>query len=534
MARLARAAASVPWCRWAVRRGALPWAQAFSSAATRHTIFALSSAQGRAAIAIVRLSGPGVDSALQRLLPAGAVLPPPRTAALASLLGLGGGLLDRALVLRFPGPRSFTGEDCAELHVHGGPAVVRAVLDALQALGLRPAEAGEFSRRAFDAGKLDLTQVEGLADLLAAETESQRRQALLHTTGAARRQHEEWRHSLLTCLARLEAMIDFGEDEGIADDVAAGVLPQVQALRGQLERHLASAVGGELVRSGVRIAIVGPPNAGKSSLLNLLAGHDAAIVSPVAGTTRDLVQVQLELGGNKVILIDSAGLRQTDCPIEAEGVRRTVAAAQQAHVVVHVADAAAGFGASAGQAQADEQPADSAALPLAPHALQLWVLNKTDLLQPCAAQAAASQQLWPAAAQAAAQQAACDAAAAPASGSGGQLSAAHESQQPLLISCRTGQGIEQLLGALQQHVAGLVAQGGDGGMERALPTRARHMHHLSEAVAALQRYEAAASSQLEVACEELRGAARALGRVTGAVDTEEVLGRIFEEFCIGK
>ncbi|KAI7844301.1 hypothetical protein COHA_002099 [Chlorella ohadii] len=475
-------------------------------------------AQGRAAIAVVRISGPGADSALQQLLPASAALPPPRTAALASLVAPSGGLLDRALVLRFPGPRSFTGEDCAELHVHGGPAVVRALLDALQALGLRPAEAGEFSRRAFDAGKLDLTQVEGLADLLAAETESQRRQALLHTTGAARRQHEEWRHSLLTCLARLEAMIDFGEDEGIADDVAAGVVPLVAALRRQLERHLASAVSGELV-----------------SLLNLLAGHDAAIVSPVAGTTRDLVQVQLELGGHKVILIDSAGLRQTNCPVEAEGVRRTLAAAQQAHVVVHVADAAASCGASAGQAQADEQPVDSAALPLAPDALQLWVLNKADLLEPAVATAAASQLLWPAAAQLAAQQAAPEAAAAAASNGGDQQPAAsQQSQQPVLISCRTGQGIEQLLAALQQHVAALVAQGGGDGVERALPTRARHRHHLSEAVAALQRYEAAAGSQLEVACEELRCAARALGRVTGAVDTEEVLGAIFEEFCIGK
>lgn len=270
-----------------------------------------------------------------------------------------------------------------------------------------------------------------------------------------------------------------------------------------------------------------------------------------------------------------------------------MAAAQQAHVVVHVADAAAGFGASAGQAQADEQPADSAALPLAPHALQLWVLNKADLLEPDAAEAAAAQLMWPAAARAAAQQAACEAAdggdqqpAATAGVSDQQptAAAAEVDRQPIVISCRTGQGIEQLLGALQQHVAVLVAQGGDDGMERALPTRARHRwaqstvgrtgsdwqgrawwlasglekasvtslhiaprarcplphpcapcrHHLSEAVAALQRYEASAGSQLEVACEELRAAARALGRVTGAVDTEEVLGRIFEEFCIGK
>ncbi|KAL4433646.1 hypothetical protein ABPG75_000087 [Micractinium tetrahymenae] len=539
----------------------------------RDTIFALSSGAGRSAVAVVRISGPGADAALRRLMLANAALPPPRAAALTSLQAPDGtGMLDRALVLRFPGPRSFTGEDCAELHLHGSPAVVRAVLGALGMLRLRPAEPGEFSRRAFDAGKLDLTQVEGLADLLAAETESQRRQALLHSTGAVRRQHEHWRQTLLTCLARLEAVIDFGEDEEIADDVAAGVLPLVQALQQEVEGHLAAAAGGELVRSGVRVVIVGPPNAGKSSLLNLLAGHEAAIVSPFAGTTRDPVTVQLELGGVKVMLTDSAGLRRTQCPIEAEGVRRAVAAAQQAHLVLHVSDAAA----SSAEEAPDEGAGESMPeLPLSPHAVHMRVVNKADLLgsrrtaagpaagaAAAAAAAAASSgggSLVPAGVQAAcvdesregaAAGAACSTTAAAASApprmqQGAAPPAAPDSadrQQNFaapaaagmhLVSCQTGEGIEQLVAALKQQVLALVGQSGDAGFSGALVTRARHRHHLGEAVAAMRRYKAAAG-EIELACEELRAAARSLGRVVGAIDVEEVLSSLFEEFCIGK
>ncbi|PSC67489.1 tRNA modification GTPase isoform A [Micractinium conductrix] len=498
-------------------------------AGCRDTIFALSSAPGCSAVAVVRISGPASDAALAGLLPPTQPLPPPRTAALVSLLAPGGtALLDRALVLRFPAPRSFTGEDSAELHLHGSPAVVRAVLRTLGTLRLRPAEPGEFTRRAFDAGKLDLTQVEGLADLLAAETESQRRQALLHSTGAVRRQHEQWRQTLLTCLARLEAVIDFGEDDGIGDDVAAGVAPLVRALRREVEGHLAAAASGELIRSGVRIAIVGPPNAGKSSLLNLLAGHEAAIVSPVPGTTRDLVQV---------ILSDSAGLRQTLCPIEAEGVRRAVAAAAQAQIVLHVADAA-------DEGAAGEEGAPE--LVLAEHAVHLRVLNKADLL-PGAEAAAASGQAGAASAPAAVAAAVAAGDGGAAAGGSGTATGAPPARRrdeepsgfarpmPLLISCKSGQGVDTLLAALRRQVLALVeAGGGDGGLAGALVTRTRHRYHLGEAVAAMARYEALSGRELELSCEELRAAARAVGRVVGAIDTEAVLDELFSTFCIGK
>ncbi|EFN51868.1 hypothetical protein CHLNCDRAFT_8246, partial [Chlorella variabilis] len=469
------------------------------------TIYALSSAPGRGALAVIRISGPASDMALKHLMMRDE-LPPARKATLTSLTAPNGELLDRGLVLRFQAPLSFTGgEDCAELHLHGSPAVVHAVQDALRELRLRPAEAGEFARRAFDAGKLDLTQaraqphhahlhahhsawldVEGLADLLAADTESQRRQALLHSTA-----HLTVAFPLPSVAARLEAVIDFGEDEGIAEDVAAGVLPLVCDLRQQLEGHLASAASGELVRTGVRIAIVGPPNAGKSSLLNLLAGQEAAIVSPAPGTTRDVVQVQLELGGVKVILIDSAGLRQTDCPIEAEGVRRAVAAAHQAHIVLHLADATSG--AAADGVDSRGQLAD-VALPLPAQIVQLWVMNKADLVPGCHEAAGATVPPAP----------------------------------HLLVSCKSGQGIDQLLALLQQHVRALVASGGDGGMAGALVTRARHKRTSvpPDILVALQH--------LEVQCEEVRAAARALGRVTGAIDTAMVLDSLFCEFCIGK
>jgi tRNA modification GTPase len=275
---------------------------ATGGAPSEDTIFALSSGAGRAAVAVIRLSGPAADAALARLLPPGAPLPAPRHAALRHLRHPATAApLDHALCLRFPAPASATGQDVVELHLHGGAAVVRGVAAALGSLpGLRPAEAGEFTRRAFLGGRLDLTQVEGLADLLAADTEAQRAQALAAAGGASRRAAAAWRAALLTGLARVEAVIDFGEDDGIADEVAAGAAPALRALRRQLEAHLAAGAGGELVRGGVRVAIVGAPNAGKSSLLNALAGREAAIVSAAPGTTRDVLEVALDLGGYKV------------------------------------------------------------------------------------------------------------------------------------------------------------------------------------------------------------------------------------------
>lgn len=289
------------------------------------TIFALASGAGRAAVAVLRLSGPAAGPALAALSGA---LPPPRMASLRRLRH-GGVVLDRALVLWFPGPASYTGEDSAELHLHGGPAVVAAVAEALVGLGLHPAEPGEFTRRAFLNGKLDLTAAEGIADLIAAETEAQRRQALRQAEGGLAARHGDWAARLTRLLARQEAFIEF-EEEDLPSDLDARVTADAQALREEMAALLAEAPRGERLREGVAVAILGAPNAGKSSLLNALAEREAAIVSARAGTTRDVVEVRLVLGGVPVTLADTAGLRETTDEIEAEGVRRALARAEAA------------------------------------------------------------------------------------------------------------------------------------------------------------------------------------------------------------
>ncbi|WP_207538970.1 tRNA uridine-5-carboxymethylaminomethyl(34) synthesis GTPase MnmE [Sabulicella rubraurantiaca] len=301
------------------------------------TVFALASGAGRAAVAVLRISGTRSAAMLEAL--AGR-LPSPRVATLRRLRH-GGEVLDRALVLWFPGPGSFTGEDSAELHLHGGPAVVAAVSDALADLGARPAEPGEFTRRAFLHGKLDLTAAEGIADLVHAETEAQRRQALRQAEGALAARETAWTARLLRLLARQEAFIEF-EDEDLPHDLDAQVWAEAEALRNELEASLAASARDERLREGLSIAILGAPNAGKSSLLNALAGHEAAIVSARAGTTRDVVEVRLVLGGVPVTLADTAGLREAADEIEAEGVRRALARAERAalRLLVFAADAA--------------------------------------------------------------------------------------------------------------------------------------------------------------------------------------------------
>jgi tRNA modification GTPase len=291
------------------------------------TVFALASGAGRAAVAVLRLSGPETPTILQAL--AGA-LPPPRCASLRTLRHAGAAL-DRALVLWFPAPASYTGEDAAELHLHGGPVVIAAVSDALVALGARPAEPGEFTRRAFLHGKLDLIEAEGIADLIAAETEAQRRQALRQAEGRLSARVAGWAHRLTALLARQEAFIEF-EEEDLPSDLDARVSADAASLRAEMESLLAEAPRAERLREGIAVAILGAPNAGKSSLLNALAGRDAAIVSARAGTTRDVVEVRLVLDGVPVTLADTAGLRETADEIEAEGVRRALARAEAAEL----------------------------------------------------------------------------------------------------------------------------------------------------------------------------------------------------------
>jgi len=319
----------------------------------RDTIAALASGRLPSAIAVIRISGPDAFAAATDLC---GRLPAPRRAGLRRVRRADGAVLDEALVLAFPGPDSATGEDVAELHVHGSPAVVAAVLEALAAAGARPAEPGEFTRRAFDNGRIDLTQAEGLADLLAATTEAQRAQAAAQAEGALRRAADGWREALVSALAGVEAGLDFA-DEGDVADFAPDFAP-LATVQAALGHALAGFAAGDRVREGLTVAIIGPPNAGKSSLLNALAGRDAAIVAATPGTTRDMIEVTVELGGLPVTLVDTAGLRETADPVEAEGVARAHARAAAADIVLAV---------SSPDARADPPPG------------AICVANKSDL-----------------------------------------------------------------------------------------------------------------------------------------------------------
>jgi tRNA modification GTPase len=392
-----------------------------------------------------------------------------------------GDALDDGLILWFPAPASFTGEDVLELQVHGGRAVVAALLDALSAIaGLRPAEPGEFTRRAFLHGRLDLTAVEGLADLIDAETRAQARQALRQLDGALGRLYDGWRQTLLGGLARLEAEIDFAPEEEVPDQLLEVVRPDVRHLSAEIAAHLADDYRGERLRAGLTIAVVGPPNAGKSSLVNRLAQRDVAIVTATPGTTRDVLEVHLDLAGYPVTLLDTAGLREATDLIEAEGVRRARARAGQADLRLIMFD---------GATWPDLEPA---ALDLVDEAAVI-VVNKSDLT------------VLPA-----------------------DLSVAGRTALPL--SCRTGQGMLTLMEILLERARNVLATGNEP-----LLTRARHRAALQEAVEALARFSSAPEqTELALLAEDLRLATRALGRITGQVAVEDVLDRIFAEFCIGK
>jgi tRNA modification GTPase len=433
------------------------------------TILALSSGAGRAGVAVIRISGPAAGEALRTL--AGA-LPPPRRASLRKLKdSRSGTLLDRGLVIWMPGPNSFTGEDMAELHIHGGRAVIGGVMEALLAVpGMRLAEAGEFARRGFENGKLDLTEVEGLADLINAETEAQRGQALAQAQGSARRLYETLREELVKAQALTEAGLDFADEADVAADAAVQADAIVAKLIAAISEQLTDRRG-ERLRDGYRVVIAGPPNAGKSSVLNALARRDVAIVSEEAGTTRDVIEVHLDLAGLPVIVTDTAGLREAGGAVESEGIRRALAKAASADLVLWLVDA------TAPQWNPPRSLLDARA-ELVP------VLNKIDL-------------------------------------AGGR-------SDVLAISARTGEGVSRLVEHLSERAREGLPEG-----EPAVVTRARHRAELEGAVAALERYRCETGGP-ELKAEELRIAARHLGRLTGRIDVEEVLGAIFSEFCIGK
>ena len=441
------------------------------------TIFALSSGHGRAGVAVLRISGPAAGAALDRMA---APRPKPRFAAFRKIRHPATGeVLDEALVLWFPAPKSETGEDMAEFQVHGGRAVIQGVLAALGSIdGCRLAEPGEFTRRALENGKLDLTGVEGLADLVEAETVAQRRQALRQAGGALFRLYEGWRQRLIGAMAQLEAAIDFSDEP----DVAAGTLKkartEVEGLTKDIARHLDDGHRGELLREGFHVVLAGPPNAGKSSLLNALARRDVAIVSEEAGTTRDVIEVRLELDGLPVVVSDTAGLREATGKVEQEGIRRTLGRAREADLILWLIDITAPPGEVPPEigAKADRT---------------LVIANKMDLL--------ATGVLHP----------------LPAGAIG--------------ISVLTGDGVDTLTRRLAAFVGARI-----GESEAPALTQARHRQQLERCMAPLTSFLGSPIGEVELRAEDLRRAAHALGRLTGAVDVEDVLDQVFSRFCIGK
>jgi tRNA modification GTPase len=451
----------------------------------RPTIFALSSGRPPAAIAIVRMCGPQTRTALETLI---GRVPEPRRATLARVRDPAtGDVIDEALALWFPGPHSETGEDMAELQLHGGHAVVAGVLGALGAIdGCRVAEPGEFTRRAFDNGRLDLTQIEGLADLIAAETAAQRRQAFRQLKGLIGDQVEGWRSDIIAALALVEASIDFSDEADVPENLMSPAGFAAQQLRSKIAAVLADGGRGERLRDGLVVAIAGPPNAGKSTLLNRLARREAAIVSPYPGTTRDVIEVHLDIGGYPMTLIDTAGIRDSADPVEQEGVRRAQNRAAEADLILWVTDASA-IGIDIGEI--DEKLLKST----------YWtVANKADLLVD-------------------------------------KLGISYESSSTsstkhFVISAAAGTGIENLMGALAAFARDYFAAA-----ESALVTRARHRKALEDTVAAIDRALAQCGAGTEeLAAEDLRAAATTLGRLSGRVDVEDILDVIFRDFCIGK
>jgi tRNA modification GTPase len=447
------------------------------------TIFALSSGLPPSAIAMVRVSGSQAGPALTSL--AGKISPP-RVASRVLLRDAGGQPIDDAVVLWFPGPASATGEDVAEFHVHGGRAVLAALFAALSALPeMRPAEPGEFTRRAFENGKLDLTEAEGLDDLIHADTDRQRRQALRHLKGLLGDKARDWRTQIIEASALIEAGIDFSDEGDVPAELIAPALAKIKTLLGEIQHVLAAQGRSERLRDGLVVAIAGPPNVGKSTLMNQLARREVAIVSPHAGTTRDIIEVQLDLDGYPVTVIDTAGIRETDDPVEQEGVRRARARAAEADLVLWLGDV---------QPYGNSHEGDA----------PIWLIrNKIDL---DGAQSGAVGQ-WPTDAKSGRRSGVAD----------------------FAISANRGDGISELIAALVGFAQNYFGRG-EGG----LISRERQRQLLQQTAASLQGSISIVGEGDELVAENLRIAAQSLGRLLGRVDVEEVLDVIFREFCVGK
>lgn len=438
------------------------------------TIYALSSGAGRAGVAVVRVSGPRAGDVLEEL--SGEALPVPRILRLCRLrMPNTEEIIDEGLSVWFPAPRSFTGEDIVEFHIHGGLAVVASVLRAIgECGGTRLAEPGEFTKRSFLNDKMDLTVAEGLADLIDAETEAQRRQARRQASGVLGELYESWRGRLMRRLAYVEAAIDF-PDEELPENILLDAQSDILGLEQEFTQHLDDGKLGERLRSGIEVAILGPPNAGKSSLMNALAGRDAAIVSETAGTTRDVIEVRLDLAGFPVVLSDTAGLREVEEGVEAEGIRRARERGRSADIRVVVLDASTGSIVGDSLYVAEDS---------------FTILNKIDIGR-------------------------CD--VLPVEGDLGIFR----------LSVRTGEGIEDFILALTKAVRNRY----DGG-DTPVITRARHREAVAECLESLRRAKTARLPELMA--EDLRLGMRALGRITGTFDVEDLLDIVFRDFCIGK
>ncbi|GAB4523303.1 MAG: tRNA uridine-5-carboxymethylaminomethyl(34) synthesis GTPase MnmE [Roseibium sp.] len=446
------------------------------------TIFALSSGAVPSGVAVIRLSGPHTGTIVKGLT---GRLPQPRVATLASLHHpQTGEPLDQVLVIWFEGPRSFTGEDVAEFHCHGGRAVVSGVLGVLGDFeGCRPAEPGEFTRRAFEHGRMDLTEVEGLADLIAAETESQRKQALRQMGGALGTLYEDWRKRLIHMRAMIEADFDFADEEDVPGSVADAVWREASDLHDEISEHLNRSRSGERLRSGLQVVLMGAPNAGKSSLLNAIAGRDVAIVTEEAGTTRDVIEIHLDLAGYPVTLVDTAGLRRAEGIVEREGIRRAEERGRGADLILWAVEP--------GGVEADN--ADGG-LPkdLKAHVPVWTVRTKSDLET------------------------------LPEQDSSGTI-------KEIACSSKSDAGMSTLFSALTRFAEETISVG-----EAPLATRARHRRALKDCLTGLQTAVDSGHLPAELRAEDLRRAADALGRITGRIDVEDLLDVIFRDFCIGK
>ncbi|MES5101007.1 tRNA uridine-5-carboxymethylaminomethyl(34) synthesis GTPase MnmE [Agrobacterium sp. BA1120] len=436
---------------------------------SKDTIYALSSGSLPAGVAVLRLSGSQAVSALSKLV--GENIPAPRIAGLRTIRNRNNDAIDQGLVFQFLAPHSFTGEDCVEIQVHGSRAVVDAIFSELDTIyGVRPAEAGEFSKRAYDNGKMDLLEVEGLADLLKAETEMQRRLAVEQTSGRLSGLYDGWAYRLTRCRALIEAELDFSDEDDVPDSVADQVWQDVLTLKAEIEQHLYAGASSEIIRDGFKVALVGAPNVGKSSLLNALSGRDIAIVTDIAGTTRDVISVDLNIDGYLVTVFDTAGLRETADIVEQEGVRRARQTAESADLVLLLTDF-------------DSDPQQNHDLSVT----AIRVVTKSD------------------------------------------LSSKPSHLHDLAISAKTGAGLQQLRERIKTEIEKRV-----GSSLTLAPVRARHKKRLEETLNYVSDALKSEGMDLAIRSEYLRLAATSLGRITGRVDVEDLLGVIFSEFCIGK